>query len=62
MDRVNARIGWTPASGTWELALWAKNLLNEAEVMNVGPQFFLSQRPAVYGAPRTFGTTFQIYF
>jgi len=27
VDRVNARIGWAPASGTWELALWAKNLL-----------------------------------
>ena len=57
VDRVNTRLTWISPDSQWELDVWAKNLLDEAEVMNVGPKFFLSQRPVVYGAPRTYGLT-----
>lgn len=58
VDQLNARLAWISSSDRWEVDIWVKNLLDEAEVVNVGPQFFLSQRPVVYGAPRTAGMSF----
>ncbi|GAA6153091.1 TonB-dependent receptor [Pseudoteredinibacter isoporae] len=57
VDHLNARLAWISSDDHWEVDVWVKNILDEAEVMNVGPQFFLSQRPVVYGAPRRAGVS-----
>jgi len=48
---------WTSGSDTWEVSLWAKNLLDEDYVSHiyvVGPGDI-----AVFGDPRTYGLTFR---
>ncbi len=54
-DLLNARIGWTSNSGAWEVALWSKNLTNEAYFAHtyvIGPGVI-----GVWGPPRTYGVT-----
>ena len=54
-DMLDARLTWTSDSEAWEASLWGRNLLDEAEIVYVGPQVILSQRPVVYGPPKTVG-------
>jgi len=52
-DVVNARISWATADESLTLALWAKNLTDEANIVHVytvGPGVI-----GVWGEPRTFG-------
>jgi iron complex outermembrane receptor protein len=54
-DLVDARIAWTNASGSIELALWGKNLTEEDYISHmyvIGPGGI-----GVWGAPRTYGVT-----
>lgn len=62
IDNVDLRLAWLPLNEQWELSIWGRNLLDEAEVQYVGPQTILSQRPVIYGAPRTFGATLKLSF
>ena len=55
VDILDARLNWTSNSGNWEASIWGRNLLDEAEMVYIGPQVILSQRPVVYGPPRTIG-------
>jgi iron complex outermembrane receptor protein len=57
-DIVGARVAWTSADDHWELAVWGRNLTNEADVLNIGPvPGFLNDNPVGYGPPRTYGGT-----
>ena len=52
---LDARIGWTSNSGQWEVALWGKNLTDEAYFAHsyvIGPGAI-----GVWGPPRTYGVT-----
>ncbi|OYU36860.1 TonB-dependent receptor [Novosphingobium sp. PASSN1] len=58
---INARLGLRAESGVWDLAIWAKNLLDK--------DYYLSLSPAATGVvtgqvgePRTFGATFRTRF
>lgn len=54
-DLVDARIAWTNANGSIELALWGKNLTEEDYISHmyvIGPGGI-----GVWGAPRTYGVT-----
>jgi len=54
-DLLDARIGWTSDSGTWQVAAWGKNLTNEAYFSHtyvVGPGVI-----GVWGPPKTYGIT-----
>lgn len=61
-DLVDLRLAWEPDVGDWEAALFVRNLLDEAEIQYVGPQVILSQRPVIYGPPRTFGVSLSSRF
>jgi len=57
-DIIGARISWYSADDHWEVAAWGKNLTEEADVLNIGPNPpFLNDNPVQFGAPRTFGLT-----
>ena len=54
-DLLDARIGWTSNSGQWEVALWGKNLTDEAYFAHtyvIGPGVI-----GVWGPPRTYGVS-----
>jgi len=54
-DLLDARIGWTSNSGTWNVSLWGKNLTNEAYFSHtyvIGPGVI-----GVWGPPKTYGIT-----
>jgi iron complex outermembrane receptor protein len=51
----SARVSWLSSDDRWELAMWGRNLTDEAEMVNINTQAFMSQRSVGYGAPRTFG-------
>lgn len=53
---TNARAALTHADG-WEVAVWAKNLLDEEYVTQGVNQLALGYGYRVYGAPQTFGVT-----
>lgn len=53
-----ARAAWNSADDRWEVALWGRNLTEEADVLNIGPAPpFLGSSPTQYGPPRTYGIT-----
>jgi iron complex outermembrane receptor protein len=60
VDIFNARISYVSADGRWELALWGKNLTEEAEITNLNTQAFMSQRSVGYGNPRTYGLSLSL--
>jgi len=54
-DLLDASIGWTSNSGSWQVSLWGKNLTDEAYFAHtyvIGPGVI-----GVWGPPRTFGIT-----
>jgi iron complex outermembrane receptor protein len=59
---ADARVSLTSDSGTWELALWAKNLTDEEyteQAFNFVDLTGLANQ--LYGPPRTFGATFTYF-
>ena len=57
-DIFGARIAWMSAADTWQVELWGRNLGDEADVLNIGPQApFLGDNPVGFGPPRTYGGT-----
>lgn len=57
-DIFGARLTWTSVSGKLRLSLWAENLFEEEEILNIGPpQPNTTQNPVAFGKPRTFGGT-----
>jgi iron complex outermembrane receptor protein len=57
-DIFGAQAAWYSADGQWEVALWGRNLTEEADVLNIGPPPpFLNDAPVQFGPPRTYGFT-----
>jgi iron complex outermembrane receptor protein len=57
-DIFGAQAAWYSAGGQWEVALWGRNLTEEADVLNIGPPPpFLNDAPVQFGPPRTYGFT-----
>lgn len=57
-DIFGAQVAWYSADGQWEVALWGRNLTEEADVLNIGPPPpFLNDAPVQFGPPRTYGFT-----
>jgi iron complex outermembrane receptor protein len=57
-DIFGAQAAWLSADGRWEVALWGKNLSEDADVLNIGPPPpFLNDAPVQFGPPRTYGMT-----
>ena len=58
-DIWDARIGWTAPNANWDVALWGKNLTDEAYISHmyvIGPGGI-----GVWGAPRTVGISANFY-
>jgi len=54
-DLLDARVGWTSDSGSWQVSLWGKNLTNEGYFSHtyvIGPGVI-----GVWGPPKTYGVT-----
>jgi len=62
VDIINSRISYLSADGHWEIALWGRNLTEEAEVININAQGIQSQRTVCYGPPRTYGLSFRLIY
>lgn len=57
-DVFGARLAWLSPDGTWQVALWGRNLTEEEEILNIGPAPpFLGDNPVGFGPPRTYGIT-----
>lgn len=62
-DIVGARVAWLSADDRWQVGLWGKNLRDEVDVLNIGPQPpFLGDNPVGFGPPRTYGGTLTYRF
>ena len=62
-DIVGARAAWMSAADRWQLELWGRNLGDEVDVLNIGPQPpFLGDNPVGFGPPRTYGGTLTYRF
>jgi iron complex outermembrane receptor protein len=57
-DMLHARATWYSADSKWEVSAWGKNLLDNAEIVNIGTRSIMSQRRVIYAAPRTYGVSF----
>ncbi|MBY8821692.1 TonB-dependent receptor [Sphingomonas colocasiae] len=57
---LDARIALTPGEGNWTVALWGKNLTNEAYRVNVN--YALNDEVSRFGAPRTYGAELSFKF
>jgi len=55
---VDGRVAYTSASGTWDVALWAKNMADEEYVRHIFSQRGGTIAFANYGPPRQVGLTF----
>ncbi len=54
----SARAAWYSSDDRWEVALYGKNLTEEADVLNIGPLSpFVTDNPVQFGPPRTYGMT-----
>lgn len=61
VDMVGVRATWTSPNQRYSVAGWARNLANEAEFLNIGPdQPNTNQNPTAIGAPRTWGFTLSV--
>ena len=58
---LNVRIAYRPASESWELALWGKNLADE-EYWVRQINSILETRVKMWGVPRTYGLSFRYFF
>lgn len=62
-DILGARVAWTSAADRWQVELWGRNLGDEEDVLNIGPQPpFLGDNPVGFGPPRTYGGTLTYRF
>jgi len=58
VDLVGVRAEWTSPNGRYSVAGWGRNLLDEAEIFNIGPdQPNTNQNATAFGVPRTWGFT-----
>jgi outer membrane receptor protein involved in Fe transport len=57
---VNVAAIWRPTSATWDVKLWAKNLLSEKYYVAVQSTPFGDQASAA--APLTYGITFGVHY
>ncbi len=57
-EMLDLRLAWQSEDQDLEVALWAQNVLDNAEITDVGPMANFSQRQAGYAAPRTYGISF----
>ena len=60
-DLVNARMTYTPTDGSWEVAVWGKNLADEEYQVNSNLNFLRTPRFA-WGEPQTYGVGFNYFF
>lgn len=61
VDYVGVRAAWTSSNERFTIAGWGRNLLDEAEIVNIGPdQPNTNQNPTAFGPPRTWGFTLTI--
>lgn len=62
-DVFNARVGVTSTDGKWGIHIWAKNLLDENELVeNRFSGFGYPKKEQRYMEPRTYGVTLDFYF
>lgn len=61
VENLNARIELLTTEEDWSLALWARNLLNQRNIVDVGYNF-LGSRYATFQEPREFGLTAKYQF
>ena len=59
---LNARFMWTSDDENYELAIWGQNLLDNAEITDVGPFGLANQRAVGYAPPRTLGISLGAQF
>ena len=59
-DLLGAKMAFSPASESWELSLWGRNL-NDEEYNKVNNDNFLGTPRTVWGDPRLFGATFTYF-
>jgi iron complex outermembrane receptor protein len=61
----NARLGYTPASGDWNVTLWGKNLSDEdvkQRLFDLSSQDLVGQKFIALADPRTYGVTLRMNF
>lgn len=58
---LGARAAYTPNDGSWELALWGRNI-NDKAYTKVNNDNFLGFARTVWGDPRLYGLTFSYFF
>jgi len=62
-DIFGARVAWMSAEDHWQVEFWGRNLGDEVDVLNIGPQApFLGDNPVGFGPPRTYGGTLTYRF
>jgi iron complex outermembrane receptor protein len=61
VDMVDMRLTYA-APRNWDFSIFARNLLDRAEIQYISPQVILEQRPVIYGPPRTIGASFTVRF
>ncbi|TAK56409.1 MAG: TonB-dependent receptor [Gammaproteobacteria bacterium] len=63
-DIIGASVAWTSAGGDLRIMLWGRNLTEDVDVLNIGPQppFLRAGAPTSFGPPRTFGGTVSYAF
>ena len=59
-DLLGAKMAFAPASESWELSLWGRNL-NDEEYTKVNNDNFLGSPRTVWGDPRMYGVTFTYF-
>jgi iron complex outermembrane receptor protein len=59
-DLLGAKMAFAPASESWELSLWGRNL-NDEEYNKVNNDNFLGTPRTVWGDPRMYGVTFTYF-
>ncbi len=57
-EMLDLRLAWRSESEAFEIAIWGQNVLDKAEITDIGPMANFSQRQVGYAAPRTYGISF----